>query len=297
MFRNVFQRGLALGVVAFSLCGMMASQGRAGIIVPGTEQAHIDFAADPVFAPVGWVSGWDGAAWRTVGSGTLVKSDKVLTAGHVLTTFGYTQFRFSLGPSVFLPNTGRSVASSYDILGIGGNPVDPDLAVLTLENPITSATPASIYMGNDLQVGDRVIFADYGVLGYYPTGELPADGIKRAGENLIRFIGPDAVLGPDRITWDFGPAHGTPSLPLEQNGSNFSSGGGVFGFVDDNWQLVGVISGGVPLRDTLAVRPAIHSQWVSEVVGVPEPSTLLLTLSAVPFFAFYKWHKRLRNRS
>lgn len=291
-------RGISLALTLVALCGF-SKQGQAGIIVPGTEQAHIDFAADPVFAPVGWVSGWDGAAWRTVGSGTLVKSDKVLTAGHVLTTFGYTQFRFSLGPSVFLPNTGRSVASSYDILGIGGNPFSPDLAVLSLENPILSATPATIYMGNDLNVGDRVIFADYGVLGYYPSGELPADGIKRAGENLIQFIGPSSFLGPDRITWDFGPAWGTPSLPLEQNGSNFSSGGGVFAYLEGSWQLAAVISGGAPLTDTLAVRPMMHMDFLQStgVVSVPEPSTFMLVLTAVPFFVIAKRHKMFRKSS
>lgn len=295
MFRSCFKRGLVLGVVAFSLCGMLSSQGRAGIIVPGTEQAHIDFAADPVFAPVGRVEGFDGSVWRLLGTGTLVKDNKVLTAGHVPPATGYTQFRFSLGPSAFLPNTGRSFVSTVDILGIGGNPVDPDLAVLTLTDPITSVAPATIYMGNDINVGDRVIFADYGVLGYYPSGELPADGIKRAGENLIRFIGPDAVLGPDRILWDFGPANGTPSLLLEQNGSNLSSGGGTFAFIEDEWQLVAVISGAVPLRQTLAVRPAVHADWTNQMVGVPEPSTFLLVLTSVPFFMLLKSYQRYRK--
>lgn len=295
MFRQFLKRGLALGVIIFSLCGMVTKQGLAGIIIPGNEQAHIDFAQDPVFDPVGRVEGFDGTVWRLLGTGTLVKDNKVLTAGHVLPTTGYTQFRFSLGSSAFLPNTGRAFVGSYDILGVGGNPVDPDLAVLTLTDPITSVMPAKIYMGTDLSVGDRVIFADYGLLGYYPSGELPFDGLKRASENLIQFIGPRAALGADRITWDFGPAWGTPSLPLEGNGSNLSSGGGTFALIEDEWQLVGVISGGIPLRETLAVRPAIHAEWVHQMVGVPEPSTILLVLTAVPFFMLAKRHKILRK--
>lgn len=209
MFRSRTVRGVSLAVVLAALCGF-SKQGQAGIIVPGTEQAHIDFAADPVFAPVGWVSGWDGAAWRTVGSGTLVKSDKVLLSGHQLTTFGYTQFRFSLGPSVFLPNTGRSVASSYDVLGSGGNLFTPDLGVLTLAAPITSVTPATVFMDGDLAEGMRVTWAGYGVPSYFPSGDLAFDGLKRGGENLISSLGPT-----DRFRFDFGPAYGTTSLPLE----------------------------------------------------------------------------------
>lgn len=276
-------RGISLALTLVALCGF-SKQGQAGIIVPGTEQAHIDFAADPVFAPVGWVSGWDGAAWRTVGSGTLVKSDKVLLSGHQLTTFGYTQFRFSLGPSVFQPNTGRSVASSYDILGSGGNLFTPDLGVLTLVDPITSVTPAEVYMGDELAEGMRIIWAGYGIPGYYPSGELSFDGLKRGGENKINSFGPT-----DRFRFDFGPAYGTPSLPLEMGASNFDSGAGAFGFIDNEWQLVGVVVSRSGFEDSFAVRPFMQMDFLNAtgVVSVPEPSTILLATLGAGVVALY----------
>lgn len=280
----VFKRGIALAVIRFAfvaaaLCGFSV-QGRAGVIVPGTEQAHINFAADPIFQSVGWVSGFDGTQWFTVGTGVLIEDDWVMLTGHELTTFGYTTYRFSLGPSVFLPNTGRSVASAYYVAGSGGTLFSPDLALMHLSTPL-SGKKAKVYDGDDLSVGTRVVMAGYGRPAYFPSGELAFDGIKRAGENIIKEIGPNAALGADRFLWDFGPAWGTPSLPLEMGGSNFDSGGGTFAFVDGQWQLVGIMDQRVGFTDTIALRPTAYREWTNQIMGVPEPSSFLLALMGV----------------
>ncbi|MBY0587176.1 hypothetical protein K2X85_08370 [bacterium] len=274
----VLKRGLALVMVFAGLCGFSV-KGRAGIIIPGNEAAHIAFAADPIFQSVGWVSGFDGSQWFTVGSGVLIDQEWVMLTGHELTTFGYSTYRFSLGPSVFQPNTGRSVASSYFVAGSGGNFFNPDLGLLQLSTPITTVTPATVYQGNDLAEGMRVVFAGYGRLGYYPSGELAFDGVKRAGENVIENIGPTAGIAADRIDWDFGPAYGTSSLPLEMTASNFDSGSGAFAFIDGEWQLVGIVAQGAPLRYTVAVRPSAYTSWTNEIIGVPEPSSFMLALT------------------
>lgn len=274
----VLKRGLALACVFAALCGFSV-QGRAGIIVPGTEQAHIDFASDPIFQSVGSVAGWDGSVWRLVGSGVLIDEQWVMLTGHELTTFGYSTYRFSLGSDLYQPNTGRSVADAYYVNGSGGNFFNPDLGLLHLSDPITSVTPATVYQGNDLTVGTHVVFAGYGLPGYFPTGELPFDGLKRGGENIINDVGPNSGMAADRFAWDFGPAYGTASLPLEMNGSNFDSGSGTFAFIDNQWQLVGIVAQGAPLTDTVAVRPVAYSPWTNEIMGVPEPSSFVLALT------------------
>lgn len=274
----ILKRGIALAVVLAALCGFSVKS-RAGVIVPGTEAAHIAFAADPIFQSVGSVAGWDGANWRLVGTGVLIDQDWVMLTGHELTTFGYTTYRFSLGNDLFQPNTGRSVADAYYVAGSGGNFFNPDLGLMHLSDPITSVTPAVIYHGDDLTVGTRVVFAGYGLPAYFPTGELAFDGKKRGGENLIENIGPTSFLAADRIEWDFGPATGTSSLPLEMSASNFDSGSGTFAFIDGQWQLVGIVAQGAPLRSTVAVRPSAYSAWTNEIIGVPEPSSFLLALT------------------
>lgn len=280
MNRHQVLRGLALVIVFAALCGF-SNQGRAGIIIPGNEQAHIDYAYDPIFQSVGSVAGWDGTNWRLVGSGVLIEESWVMLTGHQLTTFGYSTYRFSLGNDLFQPHNGRSVAEEYFIAGSGGNLFSPDLALLRLADPITTVTPAVIYQGSGLTEGMHVAFAGYGLPGYYPSGELPFDGLKRAGENIIVDVGPTAGMSADRFKWDFGPANGTPSLALEMNGSNFDSGGGVFANIEDQWQLVGIVTGGVPLRSTFAVQPIAYSAWTSQVMSVPEPSSLILGLSGI----------------
>lgn len=272
-------RGLALAVVFAVLCGFNV-QSRAGIIIPGNEQAHIDYAYDPIFQAVGSVAGWDGTNWRLVGSGVLIDESWVMLTGHQVTR-GYEAYRFSLGNDLFQPHNGRSIAEAYYYNGSGGNLFSPDLALLKLQESITSVTPAVIYQGNDLAVGMHIAFAGYGLPGYYPTGELAFDGLKRAGENIISEVGPNAGMSADRFKWDFGPANGTPSLSLEMNGSNYHSGGGVFANIDDQWQLVGIMTQVVPMRSTFAIRPDAYSIWTNQVMSVPEPSSLVLAMTGV----------------
>lgn len=274
----VLKRGIALAAILAALCGFSVKS-RAGVIVPGTEAAHIAFAADPIFQSVGSVAGWDGANWRLVGTGVLIDTDWVMLTGHELTTFGYTTYRFSLGNDLFQPNTGRSVADAYYVAGSGGNFFNPDLGLMHLSDPITSVAPAVIYDGDGLTVGTRVVMAGYGLPAYFPTGELAFDGKKRGGENIIDEIGPNAGMAADRFGWDFGPAYGTPSQPLEMSGSNFDSGSGTFAFIDGKWQLVGIVAQGAPLRYTVAVRPSAYTPWTNEIMGVPEPSSFLLALT------------------
>lgn len=280
----VFKRGIALAVIRFAfvaaaLCGFTV-QGRAGVMrTDVASSAYQAFAADPIFQSVGSVAGWDGANWRLVGSGVLIDDDWVMLTGHQLDN-GFSSYRFSLGNDLFLPNTGRSVASSYYVAGSGGTLFSPDLALMHLSTPL-SGKKAKVYDGDDLSVGMRVVMAGYGSPAYFPTGELAFDGKKRAGENIIKEIGPNAALGADRFLWDFGPAWGTPSLPLEMGGSGGDSGGGTFAFIDGQWQLVGIMDQRVGFTDTIALRPTAYREWTNQIMGVPEPSSLLLTLSGM----------------
>lgn len=294
--RSSTECGIALGIIVLTLCGFNAT-GRAGIIVAGTEQAHIDFAADPVFQSVGSVAGWDGAVWRMVGTGVLVDKQWVMLTGHQLTTAGYSTYRFSLGHDLFQPNTGRSVADAYYVNGTsGGNLFSPDFALLHLADPITTATPATVYGGNSLRPGTRVVFSGFGRLGYFPAGELPFDGLQRAGENIVTQVGPTSGMSGDRFGWDYGPAYRTASLPLEMNGSSFDSGSGTFAFIDDKWQLVGILAQVAPLTDTFAIRPAAYADWTTQIMHVPEPSNIVLTLTGAGLFFLVQRYSKRHNR-
>lgn len=299
--RSLVQRiGFAVLVVTFSLAACKAP---AGIIVAGTEQAHLDFANDPMFQSVGWVRGINGGSFAA-GSGVLIAPDWVLTVGHVVTRddmLGWTAMQFSFD-NAFNPNRVLHPADAWYAYpgfvsdhGAGGA---NDIGLIHLADPITNVIPAKLYDG-DVPVGTHAYLSGYGVQGYTPPSHLlPFDGEQRAGENVVDGIGDDILgIGNQFLTLDWGPVFRTPSLPLEFGGSNFDSGGGVFANMNGQVQLIALmafVNG--DFYSTGAIRPAVYLPWIhSYVTSVPEPSAALLLLTAATFLSLANARARLRR--
>jgi len=278
------------------LCGVVSSA-QAGIIEVGTEQGHIDYAADPIFQAAGWLAGYNADGGFFAGSAVLIAPDWVLTAGHVVDNpnlADYTSMKFSLSSSVYTQPPNYVAADAWYVLGADTSLFGADIALVHLAESITSVTPANLYTGSALPSGTHIDFAGYGVPGYYPTGYLAFDGIKRGGENLIDIVGNGVGFGTQYFTFDFGPADGTTSLALEMGGTSFDSGSPVFAFVDGQPQLIGInvrVSG---LVDTFAIRPEAYSDWINQTTSVPEPSTLVLMLCGTSAL-WLASQKRLRS--
>ena len=284
--------------LAFVMVAIVASAvpARAGIIVSGTEQEHLDFAGDPMFQSVGWLLGVDSSGNEFIaGSGASISGQWGVTMAHVLDN-GWSSLAFSLDPNARdLSAALYTIDSVYihpgfvDDNGLG---TSDDIALFHLSVPIVGVTPAVIYTGA-LTPGTHAYWSGYGALGYYPSGETDQYGMKMGGENMVDSIGSTA-LGVDSQFFlaDWGPAHSTPLLSLEMGGTNGDSGGGWFADIDGQMQLIGLtaFSRG-QFSNTGVIRPCVYQEWINETTAVPEPSSIFMILSTFPML----WAVRRRR--
>jgi len=301
--------------VACVLLGFLAA-GRAGVIRDDVNDSlYTSLAAQSVYDSVGFLR-WNEGASGYIASGTLISSEWVLTAGHVVGGTnnygaGVSGMFFGLGSvysgtgiaaTEWIPYSGWSSSNGDVWAGV-------DLGLVRLSQPITTVTPALLDFSTPL-LGLLGTSVGYGRSGIGSGGMSTPAGTKRAGQNMIdarggmvTTMGSGTLLDLDGISptvlfQDFD--HPTDLVastmgsvtPVAQEYliASGDSGGGLFIDVGGVTKLVGVSSflASLPYPwDTtganadygdLAGVVSVQSfeNWIFTVTGVPEPSVVSL---------------------
>lgn len=262
------------------------------------DAAYVNFGNQ--FQSVGYVSN---VATGAFGSGTLIGSNWVLTAWHVVEgaagpannwRFGVNGVEYTAS-NVFLRTP--PLQGFANVVNAG-----QDLALIQLDTNVTGVTPSQLFNGT-FTLGTQGAMVGYGLNGpgTGTTGTRGIDGQRRAATNLIEFyatLGPSGLSGgttPTRTVISdfdaptgFGPNLFGTAAPeaLEGNVDSGDSGGGLFFNVGGSWQLAGVTSfkGGDGGYGSVSgwnlVQPEIA--WINSITAIPEPTTMaVLALGAV----------------
>jgi len=235
------------------------------------DDLYLGLGAD--FTSVGRVD-FKIASDRYMGSGVLIDSNWVLTAGHVVDKA--KSLKFTIGGVTYRaaswqahPEWNEDLLAGYDI------------GLINLRKPVESVDPAVRYWGSDELYAEATIVG-YGMTGTGLSGATTFDGEKRGGQNVIDELYGDMSLflcdfdNPDPLASD--NVFGSPEpLGLEFLIAPGDSGGGLFLDVGDNtMQLAGVNSfigwfdeaGDSDYGDISGhTRVSAFNGWIDEVIA------------------------------
>lgn len=239
--------------------------------VPDSD--YVALGNDPAFDAVGTFSA------NLTGCGTLIASDWVLTAAHLILG-NNNSGTFTLNGTAY-SSTQIITDPSWD-----GNPSDGnDFALVQLSSPLTAVPSPSLYTGSSL-LGQTATFVGYGLTGTGLTGYKTLDGQKRGFQDVVDVNNPDF----GNTNFVFGATFQSPAngaLPLEGCVAPGDSGGGVFVNDGSQYLLAGVISfedstNGAPrsVYGNISGFDSISAAmpWIASTV--PEPSTFLLIVAS-----------------
>lgn len=141
------------------------------------QQLYLDLAGQPEYASVGRFDFFTTPSDFYMGSGTLIASDWVLTAGHVVDsaislTFTIAGKTYEAASWLAYPKWRGDLLSGYDI------------GLVQLDSEVSGITPATLYTGSD-ELGAEAVAVGFGMTGTGETGAVISDGQKRAGQNDI----------------------------------------------------------------------------------------------------------------
>lgn len=235
-------------------CGQSASDPATGYIVGG-EQSR-EFAATGALVQGN----------QSFCTATLITPNKVLTAAHCVDALTPSQMAFRLGANLSAPSEDRGIASlvihpgyvSFDSQQPWTFENGHDLAILTLDRPITRVSPAALFLGDATSLLDAPArLVGYGSAEVRETyqGPMPVgNGVRRA--STVRFD----VLTAQALRYSFqgmGACRG-------------DSGGPAFVKIEAQWKQVGVTSWG----DVRCVqfghyqRLDLHADWIRAQTGL-----------------------------
>ena len=251
---------------------------------PGRESegfgAHIRLANQPQFASLVAFSGDDGDSWA-IGSGSWIGNvdgqGRVLTAAHV---FGEGEDATSF---LYRTNGGMvHLGTDVEFHPLWNGDVDAregyDLAIVTLDGPVTDAGPPPALYDGEIAVGTRVVMIGFGSRGIASIGERaeyyePSD--KAAAENIV-----DEVEAGERPVPHDGNAGNWFSVTMRREGEGAlrlegllgggDSGGSTWLRVGSEWAIAGVNSNGT--GDTVYGCSSFFAQvsgvqdWIAELV-------------------------------
>ena len=251
---------------------------------PGHESegfgAHIRLANQPQFRSLVALSGDDGESWA-IGSGTWIGNvdgqGYVLTAGHI---FGNGE-----DADTFLYRTnGGTVHRGVDVdfHPLWNGDVNAregyDLAIVTLESPVTDAGPPPALYDGEIAVGTRVVMIGFGSRGIASVGERaeyyePSD--KAAAENIVD----EVEAGEHPVPHDGNAGNwfsvkmrreSEGALRLEGILGGGDSGGSTWLRVGRDWAIAGVNSNGtgddVYGCSSFFAQVSGVQEWIAEAV-------------------------------
>ncbi len=265
------------------------------------DASYLALAGNSLYRSVGELIVTTGSGGAR-GSGTLIGSNWVLTAAHVVDDALSVTFNTYAGHSYTA--TSWIVHSSWT----GSLSAGWDMALVQLSSPITTITPANLFDGST-EVGYLGTMVGYGRTGTGSTGDTLDSGTRRAGQNMIDGHG-GGVVGSlnlagwsDRLFWsDFDSPSSTleslmganTPLSLEASIAPGDSGGGTFIEVAGTTYLAGVHSLGASIDGSTnsdygdifaSTRVSRFLDWIATNTGIapgggggalPEPQSLCL---------------------
>lgn len=276
-----------------ALAAISTSAGASTIRTDKADSLYTTLATLPEYSGVGKV-----IHSTASGSGTLISSQWVLTAAHMVKDKSALQF--VLGGTTYTADY-STYYSGYDTSNYYG-----DLALVHISSAISGVTYATLYSGTTSDLVSNHQTATYVGYGYNGTGTsgftTNTYGTKRAFQNKIDEIASDYIS-----TWpandllsDFDSPGGAKThigdgepLSLEGNIAPGDSGGGVFVNIGGTTYLAGVISllgstDGTKNANygdfSMSVSVTDFSSWIYSTMSayeatIPEPASMSLLLS------------------
>lgn len=208
------------------------------------EANSAQFAQQYPFTAMGIVNaGFSGGRRAEVGSGTLIRSNYILTAAHLFDDADFSRpglFGFEIDGRL-LPVDGLFIHPDYVNRGggelPGGRPRDEiDLAIVRLTEPALGVIPAQTSvvnpLGDNFRGSDSVFIAGFGHSGNGLQGATePAFELLLAGTNTVAVTQPGvppASFIDTKFEWTFDSPTSSSTTALEVNIAGGDSGGGVF---------------------------------------------------------------------